>query len=150
MDQKKTTEPRLGETKNDTSPASEPQPTGKIGLTADSDARRKPHGKAKRESHCGDEVEFYIQIREWVVTEVAFDAYGCNNTIACARIAQLAARGKPLRDALAASTAEKIAAELGLGEAQFHAAELVADALAEAIRSGIEVAKDPWKRSYSR
>ena len=150
MPTKKMTSPPSPIVENDSADTAADPAHSKIGLSTDSDARRKPHGRGKKTSDCGDEVEFFVQIRDWHVTEIAFDAYGCNNTIACARVAQLAARGKTIRDALRDTTAQKIADELGFGPEQLHAAELVCEALADAIRAGIEVAKDPWKHAYSR
>ena len=66
-------------------------------LSSEGPARSKPDGRGRRVSDCGDEVEFFIKIKDWVIEDIAFNSYGCTNTVASARVAQVLAPGKSLK-----------------------------------------------------
>ncbi len=82
---------------------------------------------------CGDLVRITVRVEGAVVAAAGFEASGCGAAIAAGSAAVALAEGRPLLDA-ARIGPHDIAAELGgLSPGKFHAADLAADALAQAL-----------------
>jgi NifU-like protein involved in Fe-S cluster formation len=91
---------------------------------------REPDGTGVDEYEgCGDQARFYLRVREGVVAEARFQAYGCGPTIAAASAASERVTGRPL-EALVSLKAQEIEDAVdGLPEDRKHAADVVAGAL---------------------
>ena len=60
-----------------------------------------PTGSARVRGICGDEMEFYLDIRDDVICEARYYTEGCDDTRRCGHVVAMAAQGRPLLDALA-------------------------------------------------
>ena len=91
---------------------------------------REPDGTGVDEYEgCGDQARFYLRVREGVVAEARFQAYGCGPTIAAASAASERVTGRPV-EALVSLKAQEIEDAVdGLPEDRKHAADVVAGAL---------------------
>jgi len=92
-----------------------------------------PTGSAVLVGLCGDEMEFYLYIRESRIIEAKYHTEGCEDTRQCGRVAAQRATGKLVMDALAISPREIIEALPGLTESGRHCAILAVSALYRAI-----------------
>jgi len=82
---------------------------------------------------CGDEMEFYLYIRDGVLEDVKYYTEGCDDTKACALAVARRAQGKPVMDALAINPKEIIASLEDLPEQGRHCAILAVSTLYRAI-----------------
>ncbi len=57
---------------------------------------------------CGDEMEFYLVIKDDIIREVKYFTSGCGNTRACGAAVANRARGRSVTDALSISAGELI------------------------------------------
>lgn len=91
---------------------------------------REPDGTGVDEYEgCGDQARFYLRVREGVVAEARFQAYGCGPTIAAASAGSERVTGRPV-EALVSLEAQEIEDAVdGLPEDRKHAADVVAGAL---------------------
>jgi len=92
-----------------------------------------PTGSAVVVGLCGDEMEFYLYIRNHVIVDVRYHTNGCADTRQCGRATAERARGKPVMDALAISSREIVDSLPGLRESGRHCAILSVTALYRAI-----------------
>ena len=96
---------------------------------------------------CGDLIRITVRVEGDRVTAAGFDASGCGAATAAGSAAVALAAGRPLLEAAKVS-ARAISAELGnLSPGKFHAADLAADALHQALgaaaRDGARLTADP-------
>lgn len=82
---------------------------------------------------CGDEMEFYLVIKDKVIEEVKFYTKGCIATIVCGSMTAQLASGKPINKALGISPKKIIEALSGLPEDHCHCSILAVSALYRAI-----------------
>ena len=82
---------------------------------------------------CGDEMEFYLYIRDGVIEDVRYYTEGCGHTRTCGRAVARRAKGKPVMDALAIAPREIIDSSECFPEAGRHCAILAVSALYRAI-----------------
>ena len=92
-----------------------------------------PTGSAYVRGLCGDEMEFYLYIRDNVIVEVKYYTEGCENTKQCGRAVAERAQGRTLLDALAINPKEIIDSDPSLVEAERHCAILAVTTLYRAI-----------------
>ena len=92
-----------------------------------------PTGSAVLAGLCGDEMEFYLYIREGRIVEAKYYTEGCEDTRQCGRVAAQRATGKLVMDALAVSPREIIESLPAMSESGRHCAILAASALYRAI-----------------
>ena len=92
-----------------------------------------PTGSAYVRGLCGDEMEFYLYIRDNVIEEVKYYTEGCENTKPCARAVAERAQGRTLLDALSINPKEIIDSDPSLVEAERHCAILAVTTLYRAI-----------------
>ena len=82
---------------------------------------------------CPDTISIQIQVRDDVITRLAFDSTGCQAALACGSMIAQLATGKHL-DAAAETTGETVATALGGMTPQTrHVARIAAEALENAI-----------------
>lgn len=67
-----------------------------------------PTAAASIKGLCGDEMEFYLVIRNDRIDEVLYHTNGCGNTRACGRAVAQRAKGQRVTDALSISAGEII------------------------------------------
>ena len=82
---------------------------------------------------CGEEMEFYLYIREGIIEDVKFYSEGCVITKACAAAVAKRTRGRTVKDALAINPREIIDAAQGMLEEDCHCAILAVSTLYRAI-----------------
>ncbi|PIE70441.1 MAG: iron-sulfur cluster assembly scaffold protein [Deltaproteobacteria bacterium] len=87
-----------------------------------------PDGYGKRTGHCGDTIEFYIDIENQVMKYVAYAADGCLNTHACANTVAHWMQGKPLEAGWDLTPDQIVAFLETLPDDEHHCAELAAGA----------------------
>ena len=92
-----------------------------------------PSGSARVVGLCGDDMEFYLDIRDGVVEEVKYYSNGCPDTRACGRETAERAQGKRLMDVLAISPREVVDALPQLSAEGRHCAILAVSALHRAV-----------------
>jgi len=100
---------------------------------------RDPDGVGEGEyKDCMDLVRFHLRVREGLVVEARFQAYGCGPTIAAASAATEVATGRRVAELLDLPAARVEAAVGGLPEARRHAAEVAVLGLRAAARDALD------------
>ena len=92
-----------------------------------------PTGASFLKGPCGDEMEFYLYIRDGILEEVKYYTEGCDDTRACALAAAKRAKGKSVMDALRISPGDIIDSLEYLPEQGRHCAILAVSTLYRAI-----------------
>jgi len=92
-----------------------------------------PSAAARLVGLCGDDMEFYLYIRDGLVEEVRYYSNGCANTRACGRETARRAQGRALMDVLAISPREVIDALPELTAGGRHCAILAVSTLHRAV-----------------
>ena len=92
-----------------------------------------PSGSARVVGLCGDDMEFYLDIRDGVVEEVKCYSNGCEHTRVCGCEAARRAQGQRLMDVLAISPRQVIDALPQLSAEGRHCAILAVSALHRAV-----------------
>jgi len=92
-----------------------------------------PTGSSFLRGLCGDEMEFYLYIRDGVIEDVKYYTEGCEHTKACGLDVARRARGKPVMDALAINPKEVIDSTEFLSQQDRHCAILAVSTLYRAI-----------------
>ena len=92
-----------------------------------------PTASAFLKGICGDEMEFYLYIRNGVIEDVRYYTEGCGDTIACGSEVAKRAKGKSIMDALEINPREIIDTQKGLSEEGRHCAILAVSTLYRAI-----------------
>lgn len=82
---------------------------------------------------CGDDMEFYLDIHDGIVTDAKYYTEGCGHTRLCGDAAAGLAKGRLIMDALAINPRQIIDAIPGLPEEGKHCAILAVSALHRAI-----------------
>ena len=70
-----------------------------------------PTASAVVKGLCGDEMEFYLVVKNGVIEDVKYYTNGCDHTRTCGAAAARRAKGKTIMDALAINPREIIDAE---------------------------------------
>ena len=92
-----------------------------------------PTGAADVVGICGDEMEFYLYIRDGVIEDVKYHTTGCDDTKACGRLVAQEAQGREVFDALAISPRQIIDSLEHLPHSGRHCAILAVTTLYRAI-----------------
>ncbi len=83
---------------------------------------------------CGDVMKIFIRVKDWRISDIKFQTFGCAAAIATSSMITEMAKGKTLDDALEISR-DDVANELdGLPKVKMHCSNLAADGLAAAIK----------------
>lgn len=92
-----------------------------------------PTSAASIRGPCGDEMEFYLYIKNDIVEDVKYYTEGCENTRACGHAAARRAKGQSVTDALSISAGEIIRSGECEPEGGRHCAILAVSTLYRAI-----------------
>jgi len=92
-----------------------------------------PTGSSFLKGPCGDEMEFYLYIRDGVLEDVKYYTEGCEDTRACALAVAKRAKGRPVIDALAINPRDIIDSLDRLPKQARHCAILAVSTLYRAI-----------------
>jgi len=92
-----------------------------------------PTASAFARGLCGDEMEFYLDIRDGAIREARYYTEGCDDTRRCGRAVAMAAQGKALWDVLAISPRQIMDADTSLTEGSRHCAILAVITLYRAV-----------------
>jgi len=85
------------------------------------------------DASCGDTLTIYIKVKDGIITEISFLAFGCTASIATSSMTTVLAKGKLLEDALKITEQDIIVALDGLPEEKKHCSNLGVSALQNAI-----------------
>jgi nitrogen fixation protein NifU and related proteins len=83
---------------------------------------------------CGDQLTFYIKVRNGIITDIKFLVFGCAASIATSSMTTEMAKGKTIKDAMNISEQDVIDALDGLPPVKYHCSNLGVNALRAAIR----------------
>lgn len=92
-----------------------------------------PSGSAFVRGVCGDEMEFYLDIRDGVICEAKYYTEGCEDTRRYGQAVARTAQGEHLLDALAINPRQIMDADVSLTEGSRHCAILAVITLYRAI-----------------
>ena len=92
-----------------------------------------PIGSAVVVGLCGDDMEFYLDIRNGIIEEVKYFTNGCEDTRACGHAAAERAHGRSVMDALAINPRQIIDQLREMPERGRHCAILAVSALHRAV-----------------
>jgi len=92
-----------------------------------------PTGAGILRGPCGDEMEFYLYIRNDVIEDARYYTNGCGNTRACGHAVAKRAKGKTVMDALSINPTQIIESEECVPEEGRHCAILAVSTLYRAI-----------------
>lgn len=107
-------------------------------------------GYARLNNSCGEQVEFWLKIKDDRVAAASFLCDGCGCTIACASAAVALAEQRTVSE-LSEITPEKIDADLqGLPPDEKHCAEFAVQGLRLALQDYLHTRREPWKRKYRK
>jgi len=84
---------------------------------------------------CGDIMNFYIKVKDNVLTDVKFKTFGCGAAIAVSSMISEMAKNKTIEEALKITNKDVAESLEGLPQNKLHCSNLGADALRAAIRS---------------
>ncbi|HCE43995.1 MAG TPA: hypothetical protein DET40_10640 [Lentisphaeria bacterium] len=93
----------------------------------------EPTSSAVLKGICGDEMEFYLVIRDNVIEDIRYYTEGCEDTLACGYAVARMAKGRTVMDALAINPREIIDSQECLSEEGRHCAILAVSTLYRAI-----------------
>ncbi|MFC1808360.1 iron-sulfur cluster assembly scaffold protein [Candidatus Omnitrophota bacterium] len=92
-----------------------------------------PTSAAYIKGPCGDEIEFYIVIKDDLIKEVKFYTEGCIATIVCGSLTAQLVLGKSINEALGISPKEVVESLDGLPDNHCHCSILAVSTLYKAI-----------------
>ena len=109
-----------------------------------------PDGYGKQVSSCGDSIELYLSVRDDRIRAVSFLIQGCLNTNACANTLASLVEGKSVAASWQITPADIMVYLQTLPTEHTHCAELVVEALHQALKDYSATRHEPWKKAYSR
>jgi nitrogen fixation protein NifU and related proteins len=83
---------------------------------------------------CGDQLTFYIKVRNGVIYDIKFLVFGCAASIATSSMTTEIAKGKTIEEAMKISEKDIIDALDGLPPVKYHCSNLGVNALRAAIK----------------
>ena len=92
-----------------------------------------PTSAASIKGPCGDEMEFYLVIKDRIIEDIKFYTKGCIATVVCGSMSAQLALGKSIDEVLGISPKEIIEALSGLSEDHCHCSILAVSTLYRAI-----------------
>ena len=92
-----------------------------------------PTASAGVKGQCGEEMEFYLAIKDDVIDEIKFYTEGCGGTLACGEMTARLADGQNIYDALKVSPPKVMERLEGLGKEHQHCSILAVITLYKAI-----------------
>jgi len=107
-------------------------------------------GFARITGPCGDTMEIWLKVRNYIVTEATFMTDGCGTSIASGSMVTEIAKGKSVGEVRKISQQDVLNALGGLPEESEHCALLAANTLRAAVKDYLAFKNEPWKRAYKR
>ena len=101
-----------------------------------------PTAAASVKGLCGDEMEFYLVIRDDRIEDIRYHTNGCGNTRACGRAVARRAKGRSVTDALSISAGELIRSGECEPESGRHCAILAVTTLHSAVANYLFLNQD--------
>jgi nitrogen fixation NifU-like protein len=101
-------------------------------------------------SGCGEKMKIWLKIRDNRIWDTGFWTDGCAATIACASMAAMLAEDKTVAEAMKIASRDIAEALENLPEGNLHCAELAAETLRAALRDGLVIQQQPWKKHYRK
>ena len=98
--------------------------------------------------HCGDSIEIWLRITGNTIIEATFWTDGCATTIASGSMVTEMIKGKSIAQARKITQKDVLLALGGLPEENAHCATLAENAVKEAIKNYMSLAREPWKKVY--
>lgn len=108
----------------------------------------RPEGYGKMVGSCGDEMEFFLRVRDEQIVDVRFATSGCITSVASGNMGAELAHGKTISEALMIEASDILAGLCGLPPEDEHCAQLATDTIKEAIRDYFLTRREPWRRDY--
>jgi len=108
----------------------------------------RPEGYGKMVGSCGDEMEFFLRVRDEQIVDIRFATSGCITSVASGNMGAELARGKTISEALMIEASDILAGLCGLPPEDEHCAQLATDTIKEAIRDYFLTKREPWRRDY--
>ncbi|MDX9745556.1 MAG: iron-sulfur cluster assembly scaffold protein [Syntrophales bacterium] len=108
----------------------------------------RPEGHGKMVGSCGDEMEFFLRVRDEKIIDVRFATSGCMTSIASGNVGADLTFGKTINEALMLEASEILDNLQGLPPEDEHCAELAVNTIKEAIRDYFLNKREPWRRDY--
>ncbi|WP_142414626.1 Fe-S cluster assembly scaffold protein NifU [Hathewaya massiliensis] len=98
---------------------------------------------------CGDVMKIYLEIKNNIIENVRFKAFGCGSAIASASIATELIKGKTLEEAWEITNQSVIEALDGLPSVKIHCSVLAEETIHKAINNyRISEGLEPWGENY--
>ncbi len=117
---------------------------------------RNPHNLGKLDdadgigevgnAKCGDIMRMYIKVNDGIITDVAFNTFGCGSAIATSSMATDLIKGKPVEEAMELSNKAVVEALDGLPAHKIHCSVLAEQAVRAAVKDYYDkngIAYDP-------
>lgn len=108
----------------------------------------RPEGYGKTVGSCGDEMEFFLRVRDEQIIDVRFATSGCITSIASGNVGAELTFGKTISEALMLEASDILDGLDGLPPEDEHCAELATKTIKEAIRDYFLNQREPWRRDY--
>jgi len=108
----------------------------------------RPEGYGKMVGSCGDEMEFFLRVRDEKIVDVRFVTSGCITSVASGNMGAELARGRTISEALMIEASDILTSLRGLPPEDEHCAQLATDTIKEAIRDYFLTKREPWRRDY--
>jgi nitrogen fixation protein NifU and related proteins len=108
----------------------------------------RPEGYGKMTGSCGDEMEFFLRVRDEKIIDVRFSTGGCITSIASGNMGAELAHDKTISEALMIEASDILNGLHGLPPEDEHCAQLATDTIKEAIRDYFLNMREPWRRDY--
>ncbi len=83
---------------------------------------------------CGDIMRMYIKVDDGIITDVAFNTFGCGSAIATSSMATELIKGKPVEEALELSNKAVVEALDGLPTHKIHCSVLAEQVVRAAVK----------------
>ena len=87
---------------------------------------------------CGDIMKIYLKIKEGIISDVKFEAFGCGSAIASSSMATEMIKGKPVAEAMALTNRAVAEALDGLPAHKLHCSVLAEEAIKKALQDYYE------------
>jgi len=107
-----------------------------------------PEGYAKLTGSCGDEMAFFLRVRDGKITDVKFSTDGCITSIAAGNAGAELISGRMIDEALMLKASDILTVLHGLPPEDEHCAQLAMDVIKEALRDYFLTRREPWRKDY--
>ncbi|HOO40272.1 MAG TPA: iron-sulfur cluster assembly scaffold protein [Syntrophales bacterium] len=108
----------------------------------------RPEGYGKLTGSCGDEMAFFLRVRDEKIMDVKFSTGGCITSIAAGNTGAKLISGKTIEEALMLTPSDILTVLNGLPPEDEHCAQLATDVIKEAIRDYFLTKREPWRKDY--